>query len=79
MAVEGRRTWTKNRVFAGSQMLARFDEGTVDDLAPDTEEQIVRNLPALYRSAEAVIISDYSCGTADAAGSSEAVGQAAAI
>ncbi len=63
LAVEGRRTRTKNRVLASSQMLVRFDEGTVDELAPETEEQIMRNLPALYSSADVVIVSDYGCGT----------------
>lgn len=63
LAAEGRRTRTKNRVLASSQMLVRFDEGSVEEVSPEVEERILHSLPALYRSADVVLVSDHNGGT----------------
>ncbi|RPI22293.1 MAG: D-glycero-beta-D-manno-heptose 1-phosphate adenylyltransferase [Acidobacteria bacterium] len=59
---EKRGTCAKNRLYAGKQMTARFDLGTRDCLSPETAQALIQRLDGLFRSADAVIISDYGCG-----------------
>lgn len=57
-----RRTLTKQRVLAGSQLLVRFDQGDTDPIAPGVEEQLIDRLGRLWGRCEAVIVSDYGYG-----------------
>ena len=57
-----RRTLVKQRVFAGSQLLVRFDQGSAGPLAADAELAIVRRIQPLVREADAIVISDYGYG-----------------
>ncbi|MFO0593125.1 MAG: D-glycero-beta-D-manno-heptose 1-phosphate adenylyltransferase [Polyangiaceae bacterium] len=57
-----RRTLAKQRVFAGSQLLVRFDQGSTEPLDADADLAIVQKIPSLLREADAVVISDYGYG-----------------
>jgi D-beta-D-heptose 7-phosphate kinase/D-beta-D-heptose 1-phosphate adenosyltransferase len=58
----GRRTLTKTRVMADSQMLGRLDEGSTDSCDPRTEAEVVRRFVDLWSDVDAVIVSDYGYG-----------------
>jgi len=57
-----RRTLAKHRVFAGTQMLVRFDEGTTALPGPRTQGRLVERLVALFARHDVVIVSDYGYG-----------------
>src|SRR4051812_33167355 len=57
-----RRTLTKQRIVAGSQMLVRFDQGTTAPVCSRIEASLVRALEAAWSVADAVVISDYGYG-----------------
>lgn len=57
-----RRTLAKHRIICGSQMVARYDQGTEDALSAECEDTLLRQLGALYPRCDAVIVSDYSYG-----------------
>lgn len=57
-----RWTCSKNRLYAGNQMTARFDRGTTDCLSPSTVAVFMERLEALFGDQDAVIVSDYGCG-----------------
>ncbi len=57
-----RRTLVKSRVLAASQMLLRFDQGSVEPLDAGMEETLIENLVELYPECDAVILSDYGYG-----------------
>lgn len=57
-----RRTLTKNRVLASSQMLVRFDQGSTAFLDKETESELARGLQDMFCEADAVILSDYGYG-----------------
>ncbi|HTJ77166.1 MAG TPA: D-glycero-beta-D-manno-heptose 1-phosphate adenylyltransferase [Acidimicrobiales bacterium] len=59
---EDRRTLTLNRVFAGDQLVVRFDDGTSDPLPPDAEQELAGRLRAALVGADAVVLSDYGHG-----------------
>jgi D-beta-D-heptose 7-phosphate kinase / D-beta-D-heptose 1-phosphate adenosyltransferase len=58
----GRRTVTKYRVRAASQMLLRLDQGTGDPLDPGTEHALIANVLDLFSTCDAVVVSDYGYG-----------------
>jgi D-beta-D-heptose 7-phosphate kinase/D-beta-D-heptose 1-phosphate adenosyltransferase len=60
--VPGRRTLSKRRVSAGDQLVVRIDDGSRDRVPPQTEERLERTVGALFRRADAVIVSDYGYG-----------------
>ena len=62
LTVPGRATLAKNRVFAASQMLVRFDAGSTDAVDEETERALVERLGRLFSQADAVIVSDYAYG-----------------
>jgi D-beta-D-heptose 7-phosphate kinase / D-beta-D-heptose 1-phosphate adenosyltransferase len=62
MVAEKRRTVAKNRLLAGSQMMARFDQGTTTPLESVAEQGIIARLREEYLRADAVVVSDYNCG-----------------
>jgi D-beta-D-heptose 7-phosphate kinase/D-beta-D-heptose 1-phosphate adenosyltransferase len=57
-----RRTLAKHRVFAGSQMLVRFDGGSTSRVDRDHESRLVDRLADLLAAHDAVIVSDYGYG-----------------
>lgn len=58
----GRRTLTKSRVSASSQMLVRFDGGTTEPVDASVESDLIERMGELYRRCDVVIISDYDYG-----------------
>ncbi|MDM7916983.1 MAG: PfkB family carbohydrate kinase [Candidatus Eisenbacteria bacterium] len=58
----GRRTLAKNRLFAGSQMLVRFDSGTTRPIDPQTEEALLGVLESAWAEADLLVVSDYGYG-----------------
>jgi D-beta-D-heptose 7-phosphate kinase/D-beta-D-heptose 1-phosphate adenosyltransferase len=59
---EGRRTLTKHRVVAASQVLVRFDQGDTDAICRFTEDALIARLHAHFPHCDAVLISDYGYG-----------------
>jgi D-beta-D-heptose 7-phosphate kinase/D-beta-D-heptose 1-phosphate adenosyltransferase len=57
-----RRTLAKHRVFAGAQMLVRFDVGSTARVDRAHEASLVERLGALVAEHDAVIVSDYGYG-----------------
>lgn len=57
-----RRTLAKHRVFAGTQMLVRFDAGTTARVDRAREAELAGRLATLFDGHEAVIVSDYGYG-----------------
>jgi D-beta-D-heptose 7-phosphate kinase/D-beta-D-heptose 1-phosphate adenosyltransferase len=57
-----RRTVAKHRVLAGACVVARFDQGDTDDIAPGIETQLLARLDDEFPGADAVIVSDYGSG-----------------
>ena len=73
-----RRTLAKHRVFAGAQMLVRFDVGSTSRVDRAHEAALVERLGALLAAHDAVIVSDYGYGlltprVIDALGAAQAV------
>jgi len=62
LVVPGRRTLTKQRVLAASQMLLRLDHGSTEPIDGVTEDHFLARLVPLFESTDAVIISDYRYG-----------------
>jgi D-beta-D-heptose 7-phosphate kinase/D-beta-D-heptose 1-phosphate adenosyltransferase len=57
-----RRTLAKHRIFAGSQMLVRFDAGTTTRVGRAHESRLVETLAERFSDHDAVIVSDYGYG-----------------
>ena len=57
-----RRTLAKHRVFAGAQMLVRFDGGTTSRVDRAYEARLIDRLGTLVAAHDAVIVSDYGYG-----------------
>src|SRR5688572_18403836 len=57
-----RRTLSKTRVLASSQVLVRFDRGDGAALQGDVETTLIDRLRAAYSRCDAVIVSDYGYG-----------------
>jgi D-beta-D-heptose 7-phosphate kinase/D-beta-D-heptose 1-phosphate adenosyltransferase len=62
LAHPGRRTLTKQRVLAASQLLVRLDQGSTEPLDADAEHALTGRLAALFPACDAVILSDYRYG-----------------
>jgi D-beta-D-heptose 7-phosphate kinase/D-beta-D-heptose 1-phosphate adenosyltransferase len=60
--VRGRRTLTKHRLTAASQLLVRFDQGSTEPLDQVDERALADRLAASWEQADAVIVSDYGYG-----------------
>jgi D-beta-D-heptose 7-phosphate kinase/D-beta-D-heptose 1-phosphate adenosyltransferase len=58
----GRRTLSKTRVVAASQLLVRYDQGCTGPVSAATEWALLRRLADLYPRCDAVIVSDYGYG-----------------
>lgn len=57
-----RRTLTKQRVAAGSQLLVRFDAGTTEVVSAEHERQMIDTLNEKFHEVDAVVVSDYGYG-----------------
>jgi len=57
-----RSTLAKHRVVADSQLLVRFDQGSVEAISSYTEHQLIQHLTNLFVQCDAIIISDYNYG-----------------
>jgi D-beta-D-heptose 7-phosphate kinase/D-beta-D-heptose 1-phosphate adenosyltransferase len=57
-----RRTLTKQRVLAGSQLLVRFDHGSTGALTAEHERRLAARLTELIATHDAVLVSDYGYG-----------------
>ncbi|WP_435018230.1 D-glycero-beta-D-manno-heptose 1-phosphate adenylyltransferase [Tundrisphaera sp. TA3] len=57
-----RRTLSKSRIVAASQLIARLDQGDTGPVSPAAEAELIRRLEALVPRADAVVISDYGYG-----------------
>lgn len=57
-----RRTIVKERVVAGTQMLARVDRGTETPVGRATEDRLIGLLEKAYADCEALVIADYAKG-----------------
>jgi D-beta-D-heptose 7-phosphate kinase / D-beta-D-heptose 1-phosphate adenosyltransferase len=57
-----RRTLSKQRLLAGSQLLLRVDDGTTGRIDSEAEEALIAGLRSQFASSDAVIISDYGYG-----------------
>lgn len=62
VAAPGRRTLSKNRVVAASQLLVRFDEGTTEEIDEQTEDELIATLREALPQVDALIVSDYGYG-----------------
>ncbi len=58
----GRRTLTKQRIIAASQMLVRFDQGTTTPIDSETEQTLIDQLERCFPECDAVVVSDYGYG-----------------
>lgn len=57
-----RRTITKSRVVAGSQVITRIDEGSDFLIDEDTTEGLLSHIESVYDACDAILISDYDKG-----------------
>ncbi|MBV8882758.1 MAG: D-glycero-beta-D-manno-heptose 1-phosphate adenylyltransferase [Chroococcidiopsidaceae cyanobacterium CP_BM_RX_35] len=57
-----RRTLTKQRIIAASQMLVRFDQGSTTLVEPEIERTLIDELDRSFLECNAVIVSDYGYG-----------------
>ncbi|MBW4690987.1 MAG: bifunctional hydroxymethylpyrimidine kinase/phosphomethylpyrimidine kinase [Lyngbya sp. HA4199-MV5] len=57
-----RQTLVKQRIMAGSQMVVRLDEGSMDAIAPEMEQQLIDCLTERVPTCDAIVLSDYSYG-----------------
>jgi len=57
-----RATLTKQRILSDGQLLVRYDYGTTAPLSGQAEKQLIKRLTALYRKADAILVSDYGYG-----------------
>ncbi len=62
IAGPARKTIAKHRVIADAQLLVRFDQGGVDAVNPEIEEELLAHLSRIFPQVHAVIVSDYACG-----------------
>jgi len=49
-------------VMAASQLLVRFDQGSTDAIARETEQALINELTSCFAACDAVIVSDYGYG-----------------
>ncbi|MBW4469918.1 MAG: bifunctional hydroxymethylpyrimidine kinase/phosphomethylpyrimidine kinase [Stenomitos rutilans HA7619-LM2] len=57
-----RQTLVKQRIMAASQMVVRLDQGSIEAIALEMEQQLIDRLHKLVPSCDAIVISDYSYG-----------------
>ncbi len=57
-----RQTLAKHRIFAGEQMMLRFDQGTTTPLSGAIEDRLLAELEAAMDDVDLVVLSDYAYG-----------------
>jgi D-beta-D-heptose 7-phosphate kinase/D-beta-D-heptose 1-phosphate adenosyltransferase len=57
-----RSTLAKHRVVANSQILVRYDQGSISAISAESEAALLTRLEGIYPSCDAVIVSDYGYG-----------------
>lgn len=57
-----RQTLAKQRVYAGSQLIVRFDQGSTNLIESETEYALIEQIVKLFPACDAVIVSDYGYG-----------------
>lgn len=57
-----RSTLAKQRVLASSQIVVRLDQGSVEPIATDLEQEMIDRVEVLFPQCQAVIVSDYGYG-----------------
>jgi D-beta-D-heptose 7-phosphate kinase / D-beta-D-heptose 1-phosphate adenosyltransferase len=57
-----RQTLAKQRVMAETQMVVRFDQGSIDEIDTEAEDFLIDRLQKLFPTCDALIISDYDYG-----------------
>ena len=57
-----RATLAKQRIFAASQLVVRFDQGSTAAIAQAVEQELIERLVTLFPECDAVIVSDYGYG-----------------
>jgi D-beta-D-heptose 7-phosphate kinase/D-beta-D-heptose 1-phosphate adenosyltransferase len=62
LVVPGRRTLVKQRLWAGAQLLARFDAGDTTGIGRPAGDALVATLAELFDRHDAVVVSDYGHG-----------------
>lgn len=62
LALENRKTTTKNRIVGKGQQIVRFDEEVRKPLEPQEESLIMDQLELILKSIDLVIVSDYAKG-----------------
>lgn len=58
-----RKTLTKQRVMADSQILVRLDQGSTEAITPELEQTLIDRLVEQFSRCDAVVVSDYDYGT----------------
>lgn len=59
---KNRVTVCKKRILAGSNILMRLDEGTVDEISDDCQQELESKIITLIKDMDAIILSDYGFG-----------------
>jgi D-beta-D-heptose 7-phosphate kinase/D-beta-D-heptose 1-phosphate adenosyltransferase len=62
LSASNHTTLTKQRVMDGDRLVLRFDQGSVDSISTDLEQQVLLSLKTNWSKYDAVIISDYGYG-----------------
>ncbi len=62
LACSNRRTLAKQRILAGAQLVCRFDQGDTCPLEENNQQALIERLRDLWRTCDAVIVSDYGYG-----------------
>jgi D-beta-D-heptose 7-phosphate kinase/D-beta-D-heptose 1-phosphate adenosyltransferase len=57
-----RRTLLKRRIYAGSQLIVRYDTGSTEPVDEATEQRLLKECRSRCRQADVVILSDYGQG-----------------
>lgn len=57
-----RATLSKNRIVASSQMIVRFDQGSISTISRNIERAMIDNLTRIFPWSDALIVSDYNYG-----------------
>jgi D-beta-D-heptose 7-phosphate kinase/D-beta-D-heptose 1-phosphate adenosyltransferase len=57
-----RRTLSKQRIVAGSQMLLRLDDGSTEPVTPRIERSLIESIRGAWQEADVIVISDYGYG-----------------
>jgi len=59
---KGRKTSKKSRIIASNQQIIRYDKESKEDIQPQTQEEILKNLSKKIAQFDSVILSDYGKG-----------------